>query len=109
MKLTFLESHEFTAWAGHYLPDDDLATLQGEPMVDPDAGTVMPGCGGLRKLRIADPRRGKGRRGGIRVIYLHVESADLIHLVTIYSKDQKDGLSPEDKKLYRRLAAYLKL
>ena len=68
----------------------------------------MPGCGGLRKLRVPDPRRGKGKRGGARVIYLHVAESDQIHLITVYGKNQKDDLSAEDKILYRRLVQILK-
>jgi hypothetical protein len=68
----------------------------------------MLGCGSLRKLRIPDPRRGKGKRGGARVIYLHVPEAKVIYLITVYGKDQKDDLSAEDKKSYRRLVQKLK-
>jgi hypothetical protein len=68
----------------------------------------MPGCGGLRKMRSVDSRRGKGKRGGARVIYLHIEESDQIHLITVYGKDQKDDLSDGDKKLYRELVRILK-
>ena len=54
-----------------------LSALQRELMNDPESGAVMPGCGGLRKIRIADPGRGKGKRGGARVIYLHVPEASV--------------------------------
>ena len=59
-------------------------------------------------MRVADPRRGKGKRGGARVIYLHIPEADQIHLITVHGKDQKDDLSAEDKKLYRRIVQLLK-
>jgi hypothetical protein len=68
----------------------------------------MPGCGGLRKMRVADPRRGKGKRGGARVIYLHIEELNQIHLMTVYGKDQKDDLSESEKRLYRQLVQVLK-
>jgi hypothetical protein len=68
----------------------------------------MPGCGGLRKMRVADPRRGKGKRSGARVIYLHLEESNQIHLITVYGKDQKDDLSVDEKKLYRELVRILK-
>ena len=68
----------------------------------------MPGCSGLRKVRLADPRRGKGKRGGVRVIYPHLEVLDEIHLITLYGKDQKDDLSAEDIAFYRRLVGILK-
>jgi hypothetical protein len=68
----------------------------------------MPGCGGLRKMRVVDPKRGKGKRGGARVIYLHIHDVNQIHLVTVYGKDQKDDLSADEKKLYRQFVQILK-
>src|SRR5947207_234923 len=108
MKKTFVETSEFTEWVKVYMSDDALADLQRELIHDPDTGSVMPGCGGLRKMRVADPRRGKGKRGGARVVYLHIGELDQIHLVTIYGKDQKDDLSADDKKFYRQLVRILK-
>ena len=67
----------------------------------------MPVCGGLRKMRVADPRRGKGKWGGIRVIYPHIDEVDQIHLVTIHGKDQKDDLSADDNNSYRELVRIL--
>jgi hypothetical protein len=64
----------------------------------------MPGCGGLRKLRMADPRRGKGKRGGARVIYLHVAEANVIYLMDIYGKDEREDLTADQKKVLKRLA-----
>ncbi len=108
MQLIFIESGEFSAWVNSYLTDDDLAAMQRELMARPDMGIVIPGCGGLRKLRVADPKRGKGKRGGARVIYLHIAEANRIYLITVYNKDQKDDLSLDHKKLYRQLVQTLK-
>jgi hypothetical protein len=108
MNKAFVETREFTEWVRDYLSDDALSNFQRELLNDPETGSVMPGCGGLRKMRVADPRRGKGKRGGVRVIYLHIEELDQIHLVTVYGKDQKDDLSADDKKLYRELVRILK-
>jgi putative transcriptional regulator len=108
MRKIFIETGEFSEWVRTYLTDDDLAAMQRELMVDPEKGDVIPGCGGLRKLRTADPRRGRGKRGGARVIYLHIEERDRIHLITVYGKNQKDDLTAEDKKLYRQLVQVLK-
>jgi len=108
MKAVFIESCEFTEWVKDYLTDEGLAALQRDLLNDPNTGDVMPGCGGLRKFRIADPRRSKGKRGGARVIYLHIEEANVIHLITVYGKDQKDDLSADDKRLYRQFVQVLK-
>ena len=67
-------------------------------MENPNAGAVMPGCGGLRKIRTVDARRGKGKRGGARVIYPHVPAAERFYMLDIYSKDEKDDLSAGEKK-----------
>jgi hypothetical protein len=63
MKLTFVEASWFTARWNARLTDESYRALQHELVEQPDKGKVMPGCGGLRKLRFADPSRGKGKRG----------------------------------------------
>lgn len=68
----------------------------------------MPGCGGLRKLRTPDPQRGKGKRGGTRLIYLYIPAARRFYLLDIYGKDEKDDLSADEKKVLQNLAKVLK-
>jgi len=58
----------------------------------------MPGTGGFRKLRWADPRRGKGRRGGLRIIYYYFSADQQIWLMTLYDKDEASDLTPKEKK-----------
>ncbi|MDP2824372.1 MAG: hypothetical protein Q8O52_17040 [Sulfuritalea sp.] len=65
---------------------------------NPAAGDLIEGTGGLRKLRHADPRRGKGKRGGLRVIYFWWEAGRQFRLFTLYDKDEMDDLSAKDKK-----------
>ena len=72
MEKLFIETTEFTARVAAFLSDDDYTELQTLLRANPDIGKVMPGCGGMRKIRFADARRGKGKRGGLRIIYLHV-------------------------------------
>jgi hypothetical protein len=104
MRKTFIELAEFTAWVRSYLTDDSLDAIQRELLSDPQRGDVIPGCGGLRKLRVADPRRGKGKRGGARVIYLHVVEADVIYLMDIYGKDEREDLTADQKRILKGLA-----
>ena len=104
MRKTFVETAEFTEWVKEYLSDEALSELQRQLLNDPDTGSVMPGCGGLRKMRVADPRRRKGKRGGDRVIYLHVPEADVIFLMDIYSKGEQEDLSADQKKILKGLA-----
>jgi hypothetical protein len=61
----------------------------------------MPGCGGLRKIRW--PGRGKGKSGGLRIIYLNVPEQSRIYLIDVYAKGEQENISPEDKRDYRRL------
>ena len=58
----------------------------------------MPGTGGFRKLRWADPRRGKGRRGGLRAIYCYFPGEQQIWLMTLYDKDEASDLTPKEKQ-----------
>jgi hypothetical protein len=58
----------------------------------------MPGTGGFRKIRWADKRRGKGRRGGLRVIYYHFAADHQIWLMTFYGKNEAADLTPGEKK-----------
>lgn len=67
-------------------------------MKQPDAGDVIEGTGGLRKLRHGDQRRGKGKRGGLRVIYYWWDGRAQFWLFTLYDKDELADLSAKDKK-----------
>ena len=104
MKAIFVESTGFTDWVSDFLPDEAYAKLQQELMDNPNKGSVMPGCGGLRKVRTADPKRGKGKRGGARVIYLHVPEAKWFFMLDIYDKDEQEKLSADEKKALSKLA-----
>jgi hypothetical protein len=69
MKVTFFETSMFSATLTGYLDDDEYRHLQRYMLDDPECGAVMPRTGGFRKLRWTDVRRGKGKRGGLGVIY----------------------------------------
>ena len=88
----------------HFGTDDHYAAFQASLAVDPERGDVMPGCGGLRKTRHPDPRRGKGKRGGLRVIYLLIPEVRTVVLVDVYDKGQADDLAPGERKTVSRLA-----
>jgi hypothetical protein len=106
--LTFVESRVFTARWHSRLDDEALRALQNELLVDPEKGDAIPGCGVLRKVRFGDPARGKGKRGGVRVIYLHTPEATRIDLITVYGKDEKDDLTKDEVKLLCELAHRLR-
>ncbi len=108
MKAVFIESTEFTNWLPKHLPDEQYARLQQELMEKPDRGDVMPGCGGLRKVRMADAKRGKGKRGGVRIIYLYAPDAKWFFMLDGYGKAEQDDLTTAEKNVLSKLAGELK-
>ncbi|HPO09254.1 MAG TPA: hypothetical protein PLZ55_11340 [bacterium] len=108
MKRVFIETRGFTKAVGDFLSDEDYAEFQRELMREPCQGTVMRGCGGLRKARLPDPSRQKGKRSGARIIYLDVPEAKWILLLDIYGKDEKDDLNTQEKKILKKLALEFK-
>ena len=98
MKAIFVELPAFAKYRPEYLDDEGFRDLQNSLMANPEAGDVIEGTGGLRKLRQADPRRGKGKRGGLRVIYYWWDGKRQFWLFTLYDKDELDDLSAKEKK-----------
>jgi hypothetical protein len=88
------------------LTDDDLNDLEIFLTNNPEYGDVIPGTNGLRKLRWA--AKGKGKRGGARVLYLDILVVEKIYLITAYSKDTKIDLSASEKKEIKELIYILK-
>lgn len=96
--MRFIEAPAFTRYLPAYLTDDDYRRLQEALRTNPDAGAVMPQTGGFRKMRWADPRRGKGTRGGLRIIYFHFVEDAQIWLMTLYGKDEVEELTAAQKR-----------
>ena len=97
MKAVFVELPAFERHRAEYLDDESFRDLQGLLMRHPEAGEVVPDSGGLRKLRFADARRGKGKRGGLRVIYYWWEPGLQFWLFTLYGKDELADLTPPQR------------
>jgi len=109
MKATFIELPAFQRVRGEYFDDASFKELQLELMKNPEAGDVIKGTGGLRKVRYADEKRGKGKRGGLRVIYFWKDSDEQFWLFTVYDKDGADDLTSEQRKMLKqRLEAEIK-
>lgn len=111
MTRTFIQTSEFTKnWKALGLTDDDLRRLELELLKNPNAGAVMRGTGGLRKMRFAF--EGMGKSGSSRVCYVDFVIYETIYLITVYPKNKKDNLSREErneiKKLIQLLEASLK-
>ncbi|MFG1690548.1 hypothetical protein ACGF5M_00085 [Gemmatimonadota bacterium] len=95
------ETSVFTRQVGKLLDRESYRLLQLRLAGEPDAGELIRGTGGLRKIRWEAASRGK--RGGVRVIYYWARKQDVILLLLIYSKTQKDDLTPEQKSLLKKL------
>ncbi len=102
MKLVFIEAPPFTRLLADYLTDEAYRSLQAALLENPELGDLMPGTGGFRKLRWQDSRRGKGKRGGLRVIYYYLTADRQIWFFTLYDKDEAVDLSTEEKRLLKQ-------
>jgi hypothetical protein len=96
--MEIVEAPAFTRYFSSYLNDDEYRELQNRLAAGPELGDIMPGTGGFRKLRWADPRRGKGRRGGLRVIYYYFPGEQQIWLMTLYDKDEASDLTAKQRQ-----------
>ncbi|TAN04285.1 MAG: hypothetical protein EPN36_09510 [Rhodanobacteraceae bacterium] len=99
--MVFFETSVFTRQVQGLLTDDDYADFQSGLAANPLAGDVIEGTNGLRKIRVA--AKGKGKRGGARVIYYYVSDAAQIRLLLIYAKSRKDDLTADEKRVLRGL------
>lgn len=88
------------------LGDSELARLQSLLLMDPEAGDVIQGTGGARKVRI--PLEGRGKSGGGRVIYVDVVIREQIYLLMAYPKNVQTDLSQDQKKMMRKLIEIIK-
>lgn len=85
-----------------------LRQLQLTLMIAPDAGRLDPGTGGLRKIRMSDPNRAKGKRSGARVHYLWLPHARRIYLLYVYRKDDTTTLTAGQKRVLQQLVRSIK-
>ena len=99
--LEFIETSGFSALRERYFTDLDFNLMQLYLVADPQAGDVIPGSGGVRKLRWG--ARGQGKRGGLRVIYYWVTRSDQILLITVYRKGEMANLSRAALRRMREL------
>ena len=96
--MVFIEAPAFTRHVLSYLTDDELRRLQAALLANPEAGAVMPGTGGFRKMRWRDSRRSKGTRGGLRVVYYHFPSEAQVWMMTLYDKNELEDLTAAEKR-----------
>lgn len=106
MTRMFIQTTEFTKnWERLGLTDDDLRRLELEILRNPKAGDVIQGTGKLRKLRFAFVNQGKS--GSARVCYVDFLVKEVVYLITIYPKNEKDNLTRAECNNIKKLIDYL--
>ena len=107
----FIESRPFTRKLHQFAgdgADEVLRAIQADLQKKPDRGATVPGLGGVRKARIANPFRGKGKRGGYRYLYLYLEMRRHIHLLFLLDKNEQEDASEDQRAQIRAWAAQIK-
>ena len=94
--MVFVELPAFARRLPDLLDDDEYLALQISLLARPDAGALIRGGKGLRKVRWA--AKGHGKRGGARVIYFWQTADGQIHLARIYAKNEREDLAPDELK-----------
>ncbi len=107
MTRTFIEVPLFTKrWKEIGLDDDELQQLQVMLLKNPQAGPVMEGTGGIRKVRF--PLENRGKSGSVRVCYTDFEEYEVIYLITAFEKKDQTNLTTEEKAVLKKLVKSLK-
>jgi hypothetical protein len=102
MKAIFVEMTTFEKYRRKYLTDVAYSLLQKELLANPRKGNTISGTGGLRKVRWANNKRGKGKRSGTRIIYYFYDEGDQFWMFLIYDKDEMTDLTAHQKKAFRK-------
>jgi hypothetical protein len=100
--VVFVETAHFSHLVKEYFNDEEYREMQYYLMEHPEAGKIITGSGGIRKLRRA--RQGMGKSGGVRVIYYWAKARDQIYMLTMYSKSERESI---DTKTLARIAKSL--
>ena len=99
------ESLDFTDVVYSYFGgDEEYLAMQQFLLENPTSGNVIPGTGSLRKLRWLDAQRRKGKRGGLRVIYLYLPDFERLVMLDVYGKNEQDDIPPEDRREMKAIA-----
>lgn len=108
MNLTFIETSLFSKFRAEYISDETYRMLQNELLENPEKGDMVQGLHGVRKIRLADNQRQKGKRGGIRTMYLYLATKSHIYFLFAYGKNEQDDLTAEQRKAVNALLELIK-
>ena len=106
--VAFVETRVFTRRVNELGLEQGLRELQLQLTDNPEAGRLDPGTGGLRKVRMPDASRGKGKRSGARVHYLWLPEHSLVYLIFVYSKDEFETLTQDQKRQLKTVVDAIK-
>ncbi|EBP8164499.1 addiction module toxin RelE [Salmonella enterica] len=104
--LEFVETSVFTRECKSLLTDDEYKEFQTHLLLDPEAGSIIVGTGGCRKVRWA--RQGTGKSSGIRAIYYYYNPAGRLYMLLVYPKSEKDSLSAAEKNQLKAVVSIFK-
>ena len=104
--ITFTEHPIFTKRITELLSAEEYREFQADLAANPKAGDVIPGLGGLRKIRLALP--GRGKRGGARVLYLFFLNAETVFLLYVFTKGEFGYLPPDKRRVIKALVDEIK-
>lgn len=104
--ITVAETTLFTKQAGKLFSEAELEDLLVFLATNPTVGDIIPGTGGVRKVRYRAP--GRGKRGGARVIYFYFDDDHPLTALAVYAKSEREDLSPKGKKRVSQIAATIK-
>jgi hypothetical protein len=107
MRRLFVESQSFSKQVDKEAPET-LRRIQAELLERLEFGEFIQGTGGPQKIRVGDAGRGKGKRGGLRIIYLDLLARETTYLLYLYDKGERTDISADEKAVLRGLAARLK-
>ena len=108
MRYTFIQPAPFVSeWNRLGPTDDDLRHLEHEIMARPNAGAVMKGTGGMRKMRFAPPSWHTGKSGAARICYVVFEDLAKVFLLVVFPKNEKVNLTGAERNYFRKLIAAL--
>ena len=99
--MIFIETAYYTRIIADYLSDEDQGKLQAHLIEHPGGGDIIKGTGGVRKIRWG--AKGKGKSGGVRIIYYWRTARDQIYLLTIYGKGETSTLTAKEKAYLKKM------
>ena len=106
MSFTFIELPGFSKHRESLLDDDSFREMQEGLIENPELGDVISGTGGFRKMRWNLP--GKGKSGGVRIIYYHITTEGRLYLALIYAKGEMDNITKAQRNELKKIVSKLK-